>query len=74
MSNKELVKELRCLRMHLVGFVVDEKLKLIEQAERRLSNGAVSTDPETTSVIKAKRGNQGNRITKKQAYNQFLNK
>jgi hypothetical protein len=71
MNDKILANELRCLRMHLAGFVVKEKLELIEEAERRLK-GDVSTTPATTP--KAKRGSQGNRTTKKTAYNHFLNK
>jgi hypothetical protein len=71
MSNKEAIKELRCLRMHLLPI-----LQRMEVLEKKLEkNGAVSTDPETTSSFKDNKLNQqGKRTTKKQAYSKYLNK
>lgn len=74
MSNKELTKKLRCLRMHLLPLMTDEHLKTLEEAERRLENtGSVSTNPPPTSSQIKKKNNQGRRITKSLLKNTLLN-
>lgn len=72
MTNKQLAKELRCLRMHLSPLCIPEKLNFLEEAERRLENGVDSSTPAPS--LRKKKNNQGKRTTKQQAYNQFLNK
>lgn len=68
MSNKDAIKELRSLRMRLKPI-----LQQIEDLEKELAKeGAVSTAPEPTPGKKINQ--QGNRITKKQAVNKYLNK
>lgn len=72
MSNKEFIKELRCLRMHLSPVLTAEKLNVLLEAERRLtSSGAVSTVPVPSKVTKK---SQGKRLTKKEIYNKYFYK
>lgn len=71
MNGSKVIEEIRCLRMHLLPI-----LDRLEELEKKLEkDGAVSTNPETTSHSKGKRLKvHYSRITKKQAYNQYLNK
>lgn len=58
--------------MHLSGFLTQDKLNLIEEAERRLvAPGGVSTTPVPPSSEKKKR-TQGNRPTKQSRYNKYF--
>ena len=70
MSDKEFIKELRCLRMHLAPFLPTEKMEVLIEAERRLtSSGTVSKVPAPSKVTKK---SQGTRITKQSAYNKYF--
>lgn len=70
MSKPELIKKLRCLRMHLAPLLTSENLEVLEDVERELKNGGVSTHPANSP--KKKKNNQGTRVTKKQIYNNYL--
>ena len=70
MNNKELLKELRCLRMDLSPYFNPQKLAVIEEAERRLKDpGAVSTALPPSPFKK-----QGRRTTKRDIYNKYFNR
>lgn len=69
MSNKKLINDLRCLRMHLLPILNDENKALLERVEESLKNpGPVSTVPALSSKSKLR-----NRTTKKQIYEKYLN-
>jgi hypothetical protein len=65
-SDKALINDLRCLRMHLTGFLNPEHLKVIQKAEERITTGGVSTP----RAILPKPQN-GKRITKKVLTNKY---
>lgn len=68
MSDKKLINEFRCLRMHLAPLLTADKAELLQRVEERLkSPGSVSTGP----ALSSKR-NQGTRKTKKQIFNKYF--
>ncbi len=69
-SNEDLINELRCLRMQLTPLLNPKKLRVLEEAKRRLTGG-VSIPPPPSKI---KGPQQGNRKTKKDWYNYFYNK
>lgn len=61
--------------MHLAPFLSPEKLLVLDEAERRLTNsGSVSTVPAPSSSKGKKKNQQGNRTSKKQIFNKYYYK
>lgn len=47
LSNKDLINELGCLRNSIAPFLNKHFQDVLQESERRLKNGAVSTAPES---------------------------
>jgi len=66
LNDKDFLKEYRCLRMHLAPLLTPRFAELLEDAERRLNPGSVSTNPDNLQTKK--------RMSKKQKHEQWVSK
>lgn len=67
LSNKELINELGCLRNSLTPFLNKHFQDVLQESERRLKTGAVSTAP-VTFKKKESKGNNINALKSKYYY------
>lgn len=67
----EFLNELRCLKQHLEPVLNSRMKNVLNEAERRLSSPGV-TSPELFGLKRNRQ--QGNRMTKEQILNKWLNK
>jgi hypothetical protein len=70
LTANELLIELRCLRAHLDPVLNSRMKNVLTEAERRLTRTGISTHEK----FDLKKSQQGNRTTKEQILNKWLNK